>query len=65
MQQFAYYGVGSVMSLGADRREIVYQVRDEWRATPPADAARFLTAGQGLAAPNAGPAGELELAVYS
>jgi imidazolonepropionase-like amidohydrolase/sugar lactone lactonase YvrE len=64
LQQFAYYGVGSVLSLGADRREVVYQVRDEWRAAPPPNTARFFTAGQGLAAPNAGPAGELENAVY-
>ena len=59
LQQLAYYGVGAVLSLGADRREIAYQVRDEWRKTPPPNAARFFTAGQGLAAPNAGPAGEL------
>jgi imidazolonepropionase-like amidohydrolase len=65
MQQFAYYGVGAVMSLGADRREIAYQIRDEWRRTPPPDAALFFSAGQGLAAPNAGPAGELQNAVYS
>jgi imidazolonepropionase-like amidohydrolase len=65
LQQLAYYGVGAVLSLGADRREIAYQARDEWRKTPPPDAARFFTAGQGLAAPNAGPAGELSQAVYS
>jgi len=65
LQQSAYYGVGAVMSLGADRREVAYQARDEWRKTPPPDAARFFTAGQGLAAPNAGPAGELQDAVYS
>jgi len=65
LQQLAYYGVGSVLSLGADRRELVYQVRDEWRAAPPPDTARFFTAGQGLAAPNAGPAGELQDAVYA
>jgi len=65
LQQSAYYGVGAVLSLGADRREIIYQIRDEWRKTPPPDAARLFTAGQGLAAPNAGPAGELQDAVYS
>jgi imidazolonepropionase-like amidohydrolase len=65
LQQLAYYGVGAVLSLGADRREIAYQARDEWRKAPPPDAARFFTGGQGLAAPNAGPAGELSQAVYS
>jgi imidazolonepropionase-like amidohydrolase len=65
LQQMAYYGVGAVLSLGADRREVVYQLRDQWRKAPPPDAALFFTAGQGLAAPNAGPAGELQNAVYS
>jgi imidazolonepropionase-like amidohydrolase len=65
LQQSAYYGVGAVLSLGADRRELIYQVRDEWRKTPPPGAARLYTAGQGLAAPNAGPAFELQDAVYS
>ena len=65
LQQLAYYGVGTVLSLGADRREVAYQARDEWRKSPPPDAARFFTAGQGLAAPDAGPAGELQQAVYS
>ena len=65
LEQMAYYGVGAVLSLGADRRELAYQVRDEWRRNPPPDAALFFSAGQGLAAPNAGPAGELQDAVYS
>jgi imidazolonepropionase-like amidohydrolase len=65
LQQSAYFGVGAVLSLGADRREIAYQARDDWRKTPPPDAARFYTAGQGFAAPNGGPAGELSEAVYS
>jgi hypothetical protein len=65
LEQSAYYGVGTVLSLGADRRDISYQVRDDWRKTPPPNAARFFTAGQGFAAPNAGPAGELSEAVYS
>src|SRR5262249_49184868 len=65
LQQSAYWGVGAVLSLGADRRELIYQVRDEWRRTPPPGAARLYTAGQGLAAPNAGPAFELQDAVYS
>jgi imidazolonepropionase-like amidohydrolase len=64
LQRLAYYGVAAVLSLGADRKEIVYQLRDEWRANPPPNTARFLTAGPGLALPNAGPAGVLRDAVY-
>jgi imidazolonepropionase-like amidohydrolase len=65
LQRLAYYGVAAVLSLGADRREVAYALRDEWRASPPPDTARFLTAGQGLALPKAGPAGVLSEAVYS
>jgi imidazolonepropionase-like amidohydrolase len=65
LQRLAYYGVGAVLSLGADRREVAYALRDEWRASPPPDAARYLTAGPGLALPKAGPAGVLSEAVYS
>ena len=65
LQRLAYYGVGAVLSLGADRREIAYALRDEWRASPPPNAARYLTAGPGLALPKAGPAGVLSEAVYS
>jgi hypothetical protein len=64
LEQSAYYGVGAVLSLGADRRDISYQVRDDWRKTPPPNAARFFTAGQGFAAPNAGRR-RLSEAVYS
>jgi imidazolonepropionase-like amidohydrolase len=65
LQRLAYYGVAAVLSLGADRREVAYALRDEWRASPPPDAARYLTAGPGLALPKAGPAGVLSEAVYS
>jgi imidazolonepropionase-like amidohydrolase len=64
LQRLAYYGVTAVLSLGADRRELVYKLRDEWRAAPPPDAATLLTAGPGLSLPDAGPAGELRSAVY-
>ena len=30
LQRLAYYGVGAVLSLGADRREVAYALRDEW-----------------------------------
>ena len=64
LQQLAYYGVSAVLSLGADPKELVFQLRDEWRRNPPPNAARFYTAGPGISAPNAGPAGELSNAVY-
>lgn len=64
LQQLAYYGVSAVLSLGADPRDLVFQIRDEWRANPPPGTARFYTAGPGISAPNAGPAGELSNAVY-
>src|SRR5262245_31485361 len=46
LQQMAYFGVGAVMSLGADPRDVVYAAREEWRKSPPPDAALFFTAGQ-------------------
>jgi imidazolonepropionase-like amidohydrolase/streptogramin lyase len=64
LQQLAYYGVSAVLSLGADPRELVYQIRDEWRKSPPPNTSRLYTAGPGISAPNAGPAGELSNAVY-
>jgi imidazolonepropionase-like amidohydrolase/sugar lactone lactonase YvrE len=64
LQQLAYYGVSAVLSLGSDPRELVYDIRDEWRRTPPPNMSRLYTAGPGISAPNAGPAGELSNAVY-
>jgi imidazolonepropionase-like amidohydrolase len=55
LQRFAYHGVAAVMSMGTERAE-GYALRDELRAAPPRDTALFLTAGQGLAMPNGGPA---------
>ncbi len=43
LQRKAYYGVGVVMSLGQDNRDVAFQVRDE---TIP-NAARLRTAGRG------------------
>ncbi len=65
LQQLAYYGVSAVLSLGADPKALVYRLRDDWRTAPPPNTARFYTAGPGISAPNAGPAGELSDAVYS
>jgi imidazolonepropionase-like amidohydrolase len=62
LQRFAYHGVVAVLSMGADRREIAWPLRDELRAHPRPDAATFLSAG-GFAAPNGGPATPLDEAV--
>ncbi|MGH9203975.1 MAG: amidohydrolase family protein, partial [Vicinamibacterales bacterium] len=51
LQRYAYYGVGAVLSAGTDVGPLSFAVRDE----RPPDAARLLTAGRGMAAPNGGP----------
>ena len=63
LQRFAYHGVAAVMSMGAER-PLGYALRDELRAAPAPNAALFLTAGQGLAMPNAGPAPPMRDAPY-
>jgi imidazolonepropionase-like amidohydrolase len=50
LQHFAYYGIGTTMSLGQDTGDEVYKVRAE---TIP-NAARYHTAGRGLSAPEPG-----------
>ena len=62
LQRFAYHGVVAVLSMGADRREIAWPLRDELRAHPRADTAMYLSAG-GLAMPKGGPATPLDEAV--
>jgi imidazolonepropionase-like amidohydrolase len=54
LRRYAYYGIGATLSLGLDRGELPYRLRAE---TNP-DAALFLTAGRGIAMPNAGPNAE-------
>ena len=56
LRRYAYYGVGAAMSMGLDANaDVAYRLRDE--IVP--NAARFLTAGKGIAAtPMAGPPGE-------
>jgi len=51
LRRYAYYGIAATLSMGLDRGELPYQLRDE----PAAGAALFRTAGRGLALPNAGP----------
>src|SRR5688572_28200438 len=51
LRRYAYYGIAATWSLGLDRGELPYQLR----SSPAAGAALFLTAGRGIAMPNAGP----------
>jgi imidazolonepropionase-like amidohydrolase len=51
LERYAYYGVAATLSLGLDRGELPYALRDERRA----GTALFLTAGRGIATPGAGP----------
>lgn len=50
LRELASYGVGTVLSLGLDDSDVVYQVRKE--IIP--DAARYLTAGRGITTPEPG-----------
>src|SRR5688572_22600925 len=45
LRRFAYFGVTASQAMGSDFGELPFQIRDEVHA----DAARFLTAGRGLA----------------
>lgn len=49
MRRFAYFGVGASQAMGSDFGEMPFQLRDEILAGKYPDAARFLTAGRGLA----------------
>jgi imidazolonepropionase-like amidohydrolase len=51
LNRYAYYGVGTVLTAGTDVGSLSFEVRDE--RTP--GAARLLTSGRGMAAPDAGP----------
>jgi len=51
LRRYAYYGIAATLSMGLDRGDIPYRLRAE----PADDAALFLTAGRGIAMPNAGP----------
>ena len=52
LEQYAYYGVGAVVTAGTDPGETVFRLRED----PPPGAALARTAYRGFAAPNAGPA---------
>ena len=49
MRRFAYFGVAASLAMGSDFGELPFQLRDELAAGKDPDAARFLTAGRGLA----------------
>ncbi len=49
MRRFAYFGVVASQAMGSDFGELPFQLRDETLAGKHPDAARFLTAGRGLA----------------
>ena len=49
MRRFAYFGVAASQAMGSDFGELPFQLREELAAGGHPDAARFLTAGRGLA----------------
>jgi imidazolonepropionase-like amidohydrolase len=49
MHRFAYFGVAASQAMGSDFGELPFQLREDLRAGKDPDAARFLTAGRGLA----------------
>jgi len=51
MHRFAYFGVAASMALGSDFGDMPYALRDEIAAGKHPAAARFVTAGRGLAPP--------------
>jgi imidazolonepropionase-like amidohydrolase/streptogramin lyase len=50
LDRFSYYGVAAVLEAGTGRGLLPFQIREQAHA-----GARYLTAGRGLAMPNAGP----------
>ena len=51
LQRYAYHGVGAVLSAGTDVGALSFDLRKE----RPPQAARLLTSGRGMAAPDGGP----------
>ena len=49
LYRFAYFGIAASQAMGSDFGELPFHMRDETRAGRYPDAARFLTAGRGLA----------------
>jgi imidazolonepropionase-like amidohydrolase len=64
LNRYAYAGIAAVASLGTEPGELPAQIRAE-QSSGTLGAALFLTAGRGIAAPNAGPGTpELKAAAY-
>ena len=64
MHRFAYYGVAASQSMGTDFGVLPFELRDEILAGQHPDAARFLTAGRGLAPLDEISAGNMRHAAY-
>jgi len=60
LRRSAYWGIGTVMTMGVDTPEYVYQIREE-TYDGSAGVARLRTAGAGIGGPNTGP----QQAVYA
>jgi len=54
LDTFLYYGLSAVVSMGVDRGDLAFELRDEQR-NGTLGGAQLFTAGQGLAATDAGP----------
>ena len=63
LDRFAYYGVAAVLEAGTGRGELPFVVSNEVRRIDK-PATRYLTAGRGLAMPNAGPGVPMRDAAY-
>jgi imidazolonepropionase-like amidohydrolase len=59
LDRFAYYGIGAILETGTAIGNLSYQMRNE-----PAPRPRYLTAGRGLAMPNAGALGPMRGSGY-
>jgi imidazolonepropionase-like amidohydrolase/streptogramin lyase len=59
LDRFSYYGVAAVLEAGTGRGALPFQVR-----SAPHSGARYLTAGRGVAMPNAGPGMPMRDAAY-
>jgi hypothetical protein len=58
LDRFAYYGVGAILETGTARGDLAYQMRSELGPRP-----LYMTAGRGLAMPNAGALGPMRVRV--
>jgi imidazolonepropionase-like amidohydrolase len=64
LNRYAYSGVAAILSLGTDPNDLPFEIRAEQEAGR-AGGALYLTAGRGIATPNAGPnAPELKPSAY-